>query len=628
MGSRNVATEIAELWAAGTPVVYLVTHEEDRAIAFCEAAAEAFDARIGVWSSHRGLAPLAPHAKDPVAMLDALAAAPAPVLAVALDFHQPLESPRWRAGCATSSRASRRRGAASPSSRRGSCSRTGWPPTLRSSGCPLPDEAELAALLDDVRSGLAEPRTAPLGAEVRHRALVAARGLTEAQARRAFSRALRADVALGPEAIAAIVEEKERLLARDLGLELVEAVEGPEAIGGLSSFKAWMEERALAFDPDARRWGLPPPRGVLLVGVQGCGKSLTAKAAAARLGVPILRLDLPRVLGAGTGAEESLHRALEAAEALAPVALWVDEIEKGFAGSAPGEGRDPRAARLLGAFSTWLQERQGAVFVVATANDVSRLPPELLRRGRFDELFFVDLPDAEARREILALHLRRRGRDPEQARRWRRIAGICADYSGAELEQVVVGALHRAYAQGRELETGGPAPRRAGRRPALQDLRGADQGAARVGAGARARRRPDRRGRRAVPARPWRLTGGLTAPAGGATIAAMRSLIAAVVLASSALLPLAAWADDSIRVELFVGESKELGGFRPLCDNPSVAAFAADGSGKLEALKVGETTCSVSRGSPLGLRQVYRIVVRPKPKPKGGGADGKAAAGG
>jgi SpoVK/Ycf46/Vps4 family AAA+-type ATPase len=212
-----------------------------------------------------------------------------------------------------------------------------------------------------------------------------------------------------------------------------------------------MEERALAFDPDASRYGLPPPRGVLLVGVQGCGKSLAAKAAAVRLGVPTLRLDLPRVLGASSGAEERLAQALEAAEALAPVALWVDEIEKGFAGS--GSGGDARAARLLGAFSTWLQERRGPVFVVATANDVSRLPPELLRRGRFDELFFVDLPDVEARREILSLHLRRRGRDPE-AVDVAAIAELGVEYSGAELEQVVVGALHRAYALGREVETG------------------------------------------------------------------------------------------------------------------------------------------------------------------------------
>jgi SpoVK/Ycf46/Vps4 family AAA+-type ATPase len=281
---------------------------------------------------------------------------------------------------------------------------------------------------------------------------VGARGLSESQARRAFTRALRRDATIGQEGAAIIAEEKKRLLSRDLGLELVESPDRPEDIGGLSGFKAWMEERALAFDPDASRYGLPPPRGVLLVGVQGCGKSLAAKAAAARLGVPILRLDLPRVLGA-TGAEESLHRALEAAEALAPVALWVDEIEKGFAGSSPSDGADPRAARLLGAFSTWLQERRGPVFVVATANDVTRLPPELLRRGRFDELFFVDLPDADARREILSLHLKRRGRDPGNVD-VAAIAELCGDFSGAELEQVVVGALHRAYALGRDVETG------------------------------------------------------------------------------------------------------------------------------------------------------------------------------
>lgn len=450
---RDVASEIAELWAAGTSIVYLVTTEEDRAVGFCWRAGEALDARLGVWSSYRGLAPFAASAKEPLEMLEELLAAPAPVITVALDFHQALENPV----VARTLRDMVPRFAAE-----GRCLAIVSPRLVLPEGLaadtavirlPLPDEAELAVLLDDVRDGLVEPGAAALGADVRHRALVAARGLTQSQARRAYTRALRGDLELGAEAIGVIVTEKERLLASDLGLELVDATDGTDAIGGLATFKAWMEERALAFDPDARRWGLPPPRGVLLVGVQGCGKSLAAKAAAVRLGVPVLRLDLPRVMGAGPGAEESLHRALEAAEALAPVALWVDEIEKGFAGSSPGDGADPRAARLLGAFSTWLQERQGAVFVVATANDVSRLPPELLRRGRFDELFFVDLPDAEARREILSLHLARRGRDPEPLDVGA-IASLCVDYSGAELEQVVVGALHRAYALGRELETG------------------------------------------------------------------------------------------------------------------------------------------------------------------------------
>ena len=448
-----IVQEIAELWSAGTSILYVVTAEEERAVAVCEAAARSFEARAAVWSAHRGLEGIAPAAKDAGALLDAVVRAPSPFLAVALDLHVALRDPLV---------ARRLRDALPALGAQGRClvvvaPRLELPEGLAADTAvlrlPLPDDAELSTLLDAVQAGLSHPnKPDPVAAEVRHRALVAARGLSEGQARRAFTRALRRDPTLGQAGAAVIAAEKKRLLARDLGLELVESAERPEDLGGLPGFKAWMEERALAFDPDASRFGLPPPRGVLLVGVQGCGKSLAAKAAAASLGVPILRLDLPRVLG-NTGAEESLHRALEAAEALAPVALWVDEIEKGFAGSSPADGADARAARLLGAFSTWLQERHGPVFVVATANDVSRLPPELLRRGRFDELFFVDLPDPEARREILSLHLRRRGREPG-AVDVAAIADLCADYSGAELEQVVVGALHRAYALGRDLETG------------------------------------------------------------------------------------------------------------------------------------------------------------------------------
>jgi hypothetical protein len=448
-----IVQEIAELWSAGAPIVYVVTPEEERAVALCEAAARAFEARSAVWSAHRGLEGIAPAAKDASAFLDALVRAPSPFLAIALDLHVALRDPLV---------VRKLRDALPALGGEGRClvviaPRLELPEGLAAETAalrlPLPDDAELSALLDAVQAGLAHPRKpAPVAPEVRHRALVAARGLSESQARRAFTRALRRDASIGQAGASVIAAEKKRLLARDLGLELVESAERPEDLGGLSGFKAWMEERALAFDPDASRFGLPPPRGVLLVGVQGCGKSLAAKAAAASLGVPILRLDLPRVLG-NVGAEESLARALEAAEALAPVALWVDEIEKGFAGSSPADGADPRAARLLGAFSTWLQERHGPVFVVATANDVSRLPPELLRRGRFDELFFVDLPDPEARREILSLHLRRRGRDPA-AVDVTAVADLCVDYSGAELEQVVVGALHRAYALGRDLETG------------------------------------------------------------------------------------------------------------------------------------------------------------------------------
>jgi AAA+ superfamily predicted ATPase len=443
----KVAAEIAELWSAGTPIVYLVTDEEQRAVAMCEAAARAFDATLAVWSSHRGLDPLAPSARDPLQLLEAVLKAPAPCLAVLLDFHRALEAPLV---------ARKLRDLAPRLSAEGRCLAVVAPRLLLPEGLdheaavlrlPLPVEAELAALLD----GAAGHAGAAPDPAARHRAVTAALGLGESQARRAFLRALRVDPALGGKGAEVILGEKKRVLARDLGLELVDAVDRAEDLGGLESFKAWMAERALAFAPDARRFGLPAPRGVLLVGVQGCGKSLAAKVVAHQMGVPLVRLDLPRVLGSD-GAEEGLARALDAAEAIAPVALWVDEIEKGFAGSGPGQGSEARASRLLGAFSTWLQERKGAVFAVATANDVTRLPPELLRRGRFDELFFVDLPDLEARQAILAVHLRRRGRDPA-AFDLPALAKLCAEYSGAELEQVVVGALHRAYAEKREVET-------------------------------------------------------------------------------------------------------------------------------------------------------------------------------
>jgi hypothetical protein len=447
--STGFVEALAELHRTGARVVYVVTEEEERALALCRAALERPGGpRLGVWSRTRGLDPLDLAAKDGRAALDALfRGGDGPTVGVLLDFHLELEDravarrlrdllpsfyPQHRALVIVAPRLRLPEGLAAEAT------------VLR---LPLPDREELAEVLAAMIPGGAAPTE-----EARHAILGAAAGLTYTQAQRAFNRALWVDPALGPPARAAVLEEKQRLLARDRGLELVEVAETPDDLGGLEGFKAWIGERALAFAPRAREFGLGAPRGVMLLGVQGCGKSLAAKAVAGLLAVPLLRLDLPRVLGSGEAAEEGLARALEAAEAISPVALWVDEIEKGFAGSAPGQGGDARAARLLGAFSTWLQERRGAIFVVATANDVTRLPPELLRRGRFDELFFVDLPDADARRAILGLHLRKRGREPARFD-LATLAEQCGDYSGAELEQVVVGALHRAFALGREVET-------------------------------------------------------------------------------------------------------------------------------------------------------------------------------
>ena len=276
----------------------------------------------------------------------------------------------------------------------------------------------------------------------------AALGLTAAEAVRALRRACRVAGGLDGKAVGEIVREKRRALRRTPALSFHEVSADLGQVGGLSELKRWLSERRRAFGEEARRFGLPTPRGLLLFGVQGCGKSLCAKAVAREWRFPLLRLDLASAFGGATQSPEAaLREAMQVAESLAPAVLWIDEIEKGFAATST----DARASRVFGSFLTWLAEKESPVFVVATANDVAGIPPELLRRGRFDELFFVDLPSAAERAEILAIHLRQRGRDPTHYR-LDELAAQSERLTGAELEQAVTSALFRAFEQSRELE--------------------------------------------------------------------------------------------------------------------------------------------------------------------------------
>jgi len=248
-------------------------------------------------------------------------------------------------------------------------------------------------------------------------------------------------------------DAKAELLAARGAVEYVPAVESLDEVAGLRALKAWLGKRAPLFaDPSgAAAYGLAPPRGVLLLGVPGCGKSMCAKAIAGGWKLPLLRLDSGSLYGKYLGESEgNFRKAIATAEAMAPTVLWIDEIEKAFSGSGSDEGGTTR--RVFGAFLQWMQDKQGTVFLVATANDVEQLPPELLRKGRFDEIFFVDLPSEEVRRDILAVHLRRRGRDPSGFD----LAGLAAQaegFSGAELEQAVISALYTAFADKAELTT-------------------------------------------------------------------------------------------------------------------------------------------------------------------------------
>jgi SpoVK/Ycf46/Vps4 family AAA+-type ATPase len=317
---------------------------------------------------------------------------------------------------------------------------------------PLPTSEELERLFRRIHRGIpAEGEEDPISEEENFLLLRCVRGslgLTASESKRVFRKACSHTGGLVEATVDEVVREKRRVLGRTAALSFHEDDSALNDVGGLSELKKWLRERGRAFGKKARDFGLPIPRGLLLLGVQGCGKSLSAKAVAREWQFPLLRLDLAAAFGSNDMSPEIATReAMRVAEALAPVVLWIDEIEKGLSAT----GGDARSARVFGAFLTWLSEKRAPVFVVATANDVTGLPPELLRRGRFDELFFVDLPSAAEREEILAIHLEKRGRDPQQFR-LDELAEQSERLSGAELEQVVASALYSAFSRDRDLE--------------------------------------------------------------------------------------------------------------------------------------------------------------------------------
>lgn len=319
---------------------------------------------------------------------------------------------------------------------------------------PMPGPEELGAALDNTARGVASnPNySVDLSGDAREELIKAAHGLTLIEAENVFTKSLVVSGRLGNGQIAQIIAEKRQIIRKSGLLDFYDPEVGMDGVGGLENLKRWLTKRKLAFSDRARSFGLPSPRGVLMLGVQGCGKSMCAKAVSALWNLPLLRLDFGRVFQALTGgSEESIRRALLIAEGVAPCVLWVDEIDKAF-GGGDGRGGDSGASRrVLGAFLTWLGDKKSPVFVAATANNVSAMPPELLRKGRFDEIFFIDLPNERERRNILAIHLKNRGRNPS-AFDLESLSQAMEGFSGAEIEQTVVSALFDAfYDQGRDL---------------------------------------------------------------------------------------------------------------------------------------------------------------------------------
>jgi len=318
---------------------------------------------------------------------------------------------------------------------------------------PMPDRAEIAAILDAAIEGLPDDlreSAAPNGQ--RDAAIDAAVGLSGEEAQACYARSLvqlrRIDPAL-------VASEKKRVVSRERVLEWYDPISGGlDAVGGLDNLKGWLSSRKAAYSPAARSYGLPAPKGALLVGVPGCGKSLLAKAMATAWSVPLLRVDLGALKSKFVGdSEANLRKVFKLIEAIGRCVVWFDEIEKALQGATSGSADGGVSSDALGAVLSWMQERRGEAFVIATANDVSTLPPELLRKGRFDEVWFVDLPTTEERGAVLAAALREHGRGTVQVDA-AKVAKATEGFTGSEIAAIVPDALFAAFADGeREITT-------------------------------------------------------------------------------------------------------------------------------------------------------------------------------
>src|SRR5438034_1296383 len=324
---------------------------------------------------------------------------------------------------------------------------------------PLPGRERLLQIIDETFNRLAKTKTYVVKRTLDASGVDAVannlRGLTEEEAERAVSQALVRRYALCPETITDVLEAKKELLRHSGMLEFIDTSDNMSSVGGLDNLKRWLTQRRGAWEDAARKFGLEPPRGVIILGVQGCGKRMCARAIAGEWKLPLVKFDTAAVYDKCIGeTEKRIQKVFQVAEGLAPCVLWIDELEKVFAGSGPDSASVDAgvSSRILAAFLGWMQERKAPVFVAATCNNVTALPPELIRKGRFDELFFVDLPNQSERKQIFAIQLNRRKRNPAEFD-LDRVAAAGRGFSGAEIDAAVQTALYAAYTSKQPLTT-------------------------------------------------------------------------------------------------------------------------------------------------------------------------------
>lgn len=317
----------------------------------------------------------------------------------------------------------------------------------------LPDEAETGRIIDQ----FARDNEISAGpADFRAELVTAFKGISESEIKDLLSLAVSQDGELTKKALQLIFDQKQQMILKAGILEMIPLKESVADIGGLEILKDWLQNKATVFKnmKPAAEFGVAMPKGVLIAGVPGCGKSLSAKAAGRLFDVPLLRLDMGRLMGKYVGeSEENMRKAIRLAEAISPCILWVDELEKAFAGISSGGGGNEVITRLFGTFLTWMQEKKSAAFVVATANDITKLPPELLRKGRFDEIFYVALPNTGERKKIFEIHLNKRRKQDAQNIDLNKLVRATVGYSGADIEGVVSESVENVYVTGRQALT-------------------------------------------------------------------------------------------------------------------------------------------------------------------------------
>ena len=463
--SRAFQQEIDELIRARYPLLYVVTWEEERARQLITGVAQSQGKNLLEWTVTDGLRAVhgelpgsarKPRERDALVVLNEILQTDTSSIYLLKDFHPFLESPevvrQMRDLCVALRSTRKSMIVLSPVLK--------IPVELEKSisivDLPLPDFEELTWLLEHkvMRSAHTRQFQVNLTTEERDALIKAAQGLTLNEAENAFARAIVRDRVLNANDIDAVVHEKMQIIRKSGLLEFYNTAESMSGLGGMDSLKDWVRKRQRAFSEEARAYGLPAPRGILLMGVQGCGKSLAAKTIASTWKLPLLRLDMSRIFQGFIGSsEDNMRRALKVAESLAPVVLWIDEIEKAFSGMESSSASDAgTTARVIGQYLTWMQEKTGPVFVVATANNVQALPPEMLRKGRLDEIFFIDLPRTRERGEIFQIHLHKL-KQKLALFDLRELAVASKGFSGAEIEQAIISAMYDSFFENREVTT-------------------------------------------------------------------------------------------------------------------------------------------------------------------------------